>query len=87
MEAIVVIVAVVVVILLAIRYLSSVPSEAAKNESEQRAQRHVEDDIVPLVGLGVMGGDLLDGEAPIDGDDQNSALPDDKGYEDELMDD
>lgn len=87
MEAIVVIVAVVVVILLAIRYLSSIPSEAATKESEQRAQRHVEDDIVLLVGFGVMGGELLDGDAAIDGDDQNSALPDDRGYEDEPMDD
>ena len=86
MEAIIIIVVIVVVAVVAIGLLFSGPRGVDAKRSEERTQRREEDDIVPLIGLGILDTDLGEDDPLTDGDHNYSELPDGWDYEDERLD-
>lgn len=86
MEAIIIVVAIVVVTVVAIGLFFSGPGGVGARRSAERTQRREEDDIVPLIGLGILDTDLVEDDPLTDGDHNYSELPDDWDYEDEPLD-
>jgi len=83
-EAIIIVVAIVAVIAIA-RFLFSGSDKDAERRSEGRAQRHVDDDIIPLVGLGIIGVELFDEDLPFGPDEDLTEFADDWDEEDDLF--
>ncbi|MDE2746688.1 MAG: hypothetical protein OXI41_11990 [Chloroflexota bacterium] len=84
MEAIILIVVVVAVIAIA-RLLFSGSDEAAERRIEERAQRHVDHDIIPLVGLGIIGVELFEQDLPFGPDEDLTEYLDDWDEDDDLF--
>lgn len=61
------------------------PRPARKAQREERSQRQVEDDIIPLIGLGIIGLNPFEGESAIEHDEDYTEFPEDWEDDDELM--
>lgn len=84
MEAILIVLIVVAVLAIA-RLVFSRSNEAAERRSEERAQRHVDDDIIPLVGLGIIGVELFEQDLPFGPDEDLTEFANDWGEDDDLF--
>ena len=60
------------------------PKPATESRREEREQRHVEDDIIPLIGFGVIGADLVEEDPLVDGGEDFTELAEDWEDDDEL---